>query len=345
MSNPRSLLHPAAGSSRLFLDGGFSTELERTYQCHLSAGSLWSAVLLKDPGRGWDCIRNVHLDFLRAGADVIATVRLACDARDEFVSSRGAPAPAPAAGGGRRQPPYVAVSLGSYGAFLADGSEFTGRYPAEATESFLVAFHRARLEAYRRGGALDRADALAFETVPCAPEARAVARLMREEAAAGRVMPFWVSFSATSGAECSSGETVSECFAPFVVTAAAESGGADAVVPGLVALGFNCTNPTLFPSLLRAAAECLRENGAAGKVSLAAYPNLGEEWDPVAKAWRKETGLTAESFGPTVAGWVADLEAAMEGVTVGLVGGCCRTTPEMIASLKACSNSVDGTGR
>lgn len=42
--------------------------------------------------------------------------------------------------------PLVAFSLGSYGAALADGSEFTGAYARRVTEEQLLEFHRARIQ-------------------------------------------------------------------------------------------------------------------------------------------------------------------------------------------------------
>ncbi len=42
--------------------------------------------------------------------------------------------------------PLVAFSLGSYGAALADGSEYTGSYGAQMTEEQLLDFHRQRIQ-------------------------------------------------------------------------------------------------------------------------------------------------------------------------------------------------------
>jgi homocysteine S-methyltransferase len=124
----------------MVLDGGLATALEAR-GCDLD-DDLWSAkVLLEAP----DVIRQVHRDFLAAGADCIATttyqatipgfrkrglteregvellrqsVRLAVEARDEFWSEPG--------NHRGRLRPIVAASIGPYGAYLADGSEYTG---------------------------------------------------------------------------------------------------------------------------------------------------------------------------------------------------------------------------
>jgi homocysteine S-methyltransferase len=137
----------------LLLDGGLATELEaRGLDLN---DPLWSAkVLLEDP----DVIRQVHIDYLRAGADCIVSasyqatlsrlqerglteaeaaenlrsaVRLAVEARDGFWSD-------PQNRPGRLRP-LVAASVGPYGAYLADGSEYTGGYGLTSAE--LQAFH------------------------------------------------------------------------------------------------------------------------------------------------------------------------------------------------------------
>ncbi|MEE9534822.1 MAG: homocysteine S-methyltransferase, partial [Acidimicrobiia bacterium] len=172
----------------MMLDGGLATALEvRGYDLD---DELWSAkVLLEAP----DAIREVHLDFLAAGADCISTstyqaslpgfrkrglsdakgvellrrsVRLAVEARDAFWSE-------PSNRQGRLRP-LVAASVGPYGAFLADGSEYTGRYDIDDDD--LDAFHRSRWHVL----ADSQADLLACETIPSQREAGVLLQLLRE---------------------------------------------------------------------------------------------------------------------------------------------------------------------
>ena len=124
----------------LILDGGLASELERRGAD--LRDPLWSAKLLfENP----DLIRQVHLDYFLAGADVGTcasyqasylgfsrrgiepkdaadlmrlSVRLVREARDRFMTQ------APAG----RSTPLVAASVGCYGASLADGSEYRGNY-------------------------------------------------------------------------------------------------------------------------------------------------------------------------------------------------------------------------
>jgi homocysteine S-methyltransferase len=60
-------------SKPLVLDGGVATELETTHGKDLSTSELWSsACLYQDP----NAIREVHLSYFRAGADIASTCRL-----------------------------------------------------------------------------------------------------------------------------------------------------------------------------------------------------------------------------------------------------------------------------
>ncbi|CEH18248.1 Homocysteine S-methyltransferase [Ceraceosorus bombacis] len=164
------------------IDGGLATRLETLGQ-DLS-GSLWSAALLKDetlegrPPRsrheapqGCAVIAQAHLDFLRAGAEVIGTCnyqtsletfsragiadtegrRLMLRAIDVAQSARKV-ACSTRAGRTHVPRPLIALSLGPYGASLSNGAEYTGCYPSPSDPSQeiafdqLVEFHRNRLE-------------------------------------------------------------------------------------------------------------------------------------------------------------------------------------------------------
>ena len=78
----------------------------------------------------------------------------------------------------------VAASVGPYGAYLADGSEYTGRYGVTATR--LRDFHGPRLELLAGAGP----DLLAVETIPDADEAEVLVELLDEVG-----LPAWFSYS------------------------------------------------------------------------------------------------------------------------------------------------------
>ncbi|MFO1465365.1 MAG: homocysteine S-methyltransferase [Steroidobacteraceae bacterium] len=302
-----------AANAFVVLDGGLATELERRGADINDA--LWSAKLLIDEP---ELIRAVHLDYYRAGADVATTasyqatfeglakrgfdaqaaaalmrtsVTLALEAREQFWSD-----PANRA---HRLRPLVAASIGPYGAMLADGSEYRGRYGLG--ETALMDFHRPRMQVLASAGA----DLLACETVPSQLEARALARLLWEFPH----MPAWISFSCRDGIHTCEGQRIADCVRELEA------------YDQVVALGVNCTAPQHIDSLLA------QMRGATDKLLLV-YPNSGEQYDATAKVWRGTA--TPLEFARRAVAWQA--------AGARLIGGCCRTTPLNIQALRECNH-------
>ncbi len=82
----------------------------------------------------------------------------------------------------------MAGSIGPYGACKADMSEYTGAYVDSMTEEDLIQWHRPRLVALLEAGV----DYLAIETFPALLEAKAILKLLKQEAPD---IPAWISFS------------------------------------------------------------------------------------------------------------------------------------------------------
>jgi len=252
----------------LLLDGGLATELEA--RGHDLSDPLWSARLLADAPQE---IVAVHAAFFRAGAKIATTasyqasfegfaahgidedeairllrrsVALAQTARDE-------------AGAGER---YVAASVGPYGAALADGSEYRGRYGLSVTA--LTRWHRPRLEVLAAAGA----DVLALETVPDVDEAEALVNLVRSVG-----VPAWLSYT-IDGTRTRAGQPLADAFAVA------------AGVPEIVALGVNCCAPGDVPPAIEIAS-------AIGKPVIV-YPNSGERWDSRLRAWAGRSRFTSQ---------------------------------------------------
>ncbi|HVQ18173.1 MAG TPA: homocysteine S-methyltransferase, partial [Actinomycetes bacterium] len=164
--------------SPILLDGGLSTTLELLG--HDISGDLWSARLLRDNP---DAIVDAHRAFFDAGAAVAttATYQATFDgfahhginhADTARLMRRGVTLARNAADSVDR-PTWVAASIGPYGAMLADGSEYHGRYGVSVQQ--LREFHRPRLDVLAEAGA----DLLAIETIPCAAEVEAVLAEMK----------------------------------------------------------------------------------------------------------------------------------------------------------------------
>mgnify|MGYP003588141467 FL=1 len=294
----------------LVVDGALATELERR-GCDLR-DPLWSAkALIETP----DLIRQVHQDYFAAGADIAITasyqatiggfmrrglnqaesvdllqrsVRLAREARDAFWAEPVHRIDRPR--------PLVAASVGPYGAFLANGSEYRGDYGL--SEAQLMDFHRPRLAALLEADP----DLLACETIPCLAEAQALVRLLTEFPNAWA----WISFSAGDEAHICHGETFSEC--------AAWLDGC----PQVAAVGINCTAPGYLPALIRAAR-------AVTEKPIVVYPHSGETWQADRHCWQGVS--VGATFAAAAEVWYA------EGAT--LIGGCCRTTPDHIRAIAA----------
>ena len=253
----------------LVADGGLATELEA--RGNDLSGSLWSARLLMEAPQE---IRDAHLAFFRAGA-VIATSASYQASFEGFagcgLGAREAAglmrrsvdlarsARAEMAGDGRER--WVAASVGPYGAALADGSEYRGRYGRSVRE--LTAWHRPRLEVLAEAGP----DVLALETVPDIDEAEALMAVV-----AGLGIPAWLSYS-IAGERTRAGQPLDEAFAVV------------AGVPEVVAAGVNCCAPADVPAAIAVARKVTAK-------PVIVYPNSGEEWDARHRAW---TGRSARS--------------------------------------------------
>lgn len=243
------------GESVLISDGGLATELEA--RGHDLSDPLWSAKLLSDAPQE---IVAVHAGYFRAGAMIATTasyqasfegfaahgigrdgaggaiallrrsVELAKAARDEVGSAEL----------------LVAASIGPYGAALADGSEYRGRYGLSIKA--LARWHRPRLEVLAAAGA----DVLALETVPDIDEGEALVNLVCSVG-----VPAWLSYT-IDGNRTRAGQPLADAFAVA------------AGVPDIVAVGVNCCSPDDVLPAIRVA--------DIGKPVIV-YPNSGEHWD------------------------------------------------------------------
>ncbi|MCX4668960.1 homocysteine S-methyltransferase [Streptomyces sp. NBC_01381] len=257
----------------LVLDGGLSNQLEAAG--HDLGDALWSARLLADEP---EAIAAAHRAYYEAGADIATTASYQAtfegfaeqgvDRADAAELLRLSVELARDAGAGVGREVWVAASAGPYGAMLADGSEYRGRYGLTVAE--LERFHRPRLEVLADAAP----DVLALETVPDTDEARALLRAVR-----GLGIPAWLSYT-VSGGFTRAGQPLTEAFA---LAAEADE---------IVAVGVNCCDPRDADAAVRLAARI------TGK-PVVVYPNSGETWDAATKTWQGPQRFSAGR----VTGW------------------------------------------
>lgn len=288
------------------LDGGLATQLED--HGHKMDSQLWSAKMLIDSPKE---IQLAHRTFLEAGADCITTatyqasyegfarlglgqsdiddllilsVRLAQNAVDEFLATDTKCSSS-------RVRPVVGASIGPYGAFLADGSEYDGQYDINLEE--LKDFHARRFMCLATSGA----DLLAFETIPSLDETKVLLELLE------RVPEItgWMSFSCRDSGHLCDGtpiETAVELCKNH---------------ERLIGIGINCTAPEFIVDLIA------RIRSKTDKLILV-YPNSGESWDAQKKIWK----------GSELQGDWVNMAERWHDAGAEIIGGCCRIGPDMI---------------
>jgi homocysteine S-methyltransferase len=289
----------------LLLDGGLSNELERQ-GCNLNQ-NLWSAKLLESNP---EAIILAHLAYLESGAGCIITssyqatlpgfmaigydessaselilksVQLAEEARSRFLSLYP-----------HASKPLIAASIGPYGAYLADGSEYRGDYAISDQE--LTAFHQPRINLLDHS----TADMLACETIPGFQEAKVLSGIL-----ATAEKPAWISFSCKDGKHISDGTPIEQCAAYF------------ADHPKVFAIGVNCTSPAFISTLI----QSIKAKSADKKIAV--YPNSGAVYHADSKTWSGLSDLSSCAL--MVKEWM--------GLGADIIGGCCGIGPEQIKAM------------
>ena len=297
----------------LLLDGGLSNELERQ-GCNLNQ-KLWSAKLLESNP---EAIILAHLNYLESGAGCIITssyqatlpgfmaigydehsasglilksVQLAEEARSRFMSLNP-----------HASKPLIAASIGPYGAYLADGSEYRGDYIVSDQE--LTAFHKPRIDLLDNS----TADILACETIPCFQEAKVLSEILENVK-----KPAWISFSCKDGKHISDRTPIEECADYF------------AHHPTVFAMGVNCTSPEFISELIRSIKT------KSGNKKIVVYPNSGAVYHAESKTWSGLSELSSCAI--MVKEWMS--------LGADIIGGCCGIGPEQIKAMGKFISQID----
>ena len=248
------------------IDGALATELQNR-GCDLN-DPLWSAkVLMEQP----QLIEDVHYDYFLAGADCAITasyqatplglaskgctlsesidlikksVQLAQQAKERYLLNNPC-----------NKELVIAGSVGPYGAFLADGSEYTGDYSLSDEE--IATFHHDRIQALIEAGI----DIIAFETMPSFPEIKVLANLIKQYN-----KPCWFTFTLKDHDHISDGTPLA------TVINWLNS------IEHVMMIGVNCIALDSVTAALKTLSQYTNK-------PLIVYPNSGEHYDPNNKTW------------------------------------------------------------
>ncbi|OCG11894.1 homocysteine S-methyltransferase [Gilliamella apicola] len=290
----------------MIIDGALASELQRR-GCDLN-DSLWSAkVLIEQP----ELIQQVHYDYFKAGADCAITasyqatpmgfaqkgieleesikliktsVKLAQQAKMQYLNDIK-----------QDKALLIAGSVGPYGAYLANGSEYTGDY--QLSESEFIAFHKDRVTALIDAGV----DILACETMPSFLEIKALVKLIQQFP----MVNCWFSLTLKDQQHISDGTPLTEVIEYL-------NG-----IEQIVSVGINCI-------ALEKVTPALEVLSKLTSKPLIVYPNSGEQYDPTTKQWHKNHHHNC-TFANQLDTWIK--------LGAKLIGGCCQTTPEDIVEI------------
>ncbi|XP_014238969.1 homocysteine S-methyltransferase 1-like [Trichogramma pretiosum] len=298
---------------------GIAEQLQKHVNCEVDGHPLWaSRFLYSDP----DAVYNTYMDFLRAGSQIISTityqasvegfmenfnvsrqeaiglmkkaVELAQKAVNDYkqeVKGRDVPNPEP----------LIAGSIGSYAAFLHDGSEYSGpAYAKEQSLDYIVAWHEARILTLLDAGV----DFLAFHLMPSVKEVIALIEYLKSIPSAKA----WFTFSCkTDGQSIVDGNNFKDSIINCYKTANHKQ---------LIGLGLNCLPPKIMTPFIKSISQ--KEIGIS--IPLVAYPNSGEIYSKETSSWLPKS----DDYGPEkfVGEWLD--------MGVRFIGGCCRTTDKDI---------------
>jgi homocysteine S-methyltransferase len=285
----------------VILDGSMSRLLEE--QGLEINHCLWTALALVEQP---EAIYQVHKQYFDAGANVAITASYQATVKsfeDVGYSEKQAiayiersvtlakKAKQDSKGG---QAKWIAGSIGPYGAYLSDGSEYTGAYQISDYE--LKDFHEERIKALIASGV----DVLAIETIPRLDELRVILNII-----AVINFPVWVSVSLKDTAHLANGDSLAD-FQQLVEQD-----------QNVIAYGINCVSPQLV-------APVIENLSVAATKPLVAYPNSGAIFDAVTKTWSEEISVE-QVFSTDARCW------HQKGAK--LIGGCCCSTEHDIARL------------
>lgn len=271
------------------LDGSMSFPMEQLG--YNLKNKLWTGMaLISDP----DIIKNIHKDYINAGADYISTStyqvsydRLqnmgyqSSEIKKVFQKSVDLVKEAIKESGSKKEIKIVG-SFGPFASYDPKASEYVGKY--NSTDDDIKNFHLNNINIIEETDL----DIILYETIPCLREIKVLSKVLSQTN-----KEIWISITCNENIEFRDGSSFKE--ACKIISQ----------IEQITTLGINCFSPLLVEKALK------KLKKYSNKKTLV-YPNSGEKYNPKDKYWSGKN----EFNNLMIKNWLS--------LSPDIIGGCCR---------------------
>jgi len=271
------------------LDGSMSFPLEQLG--YNLKNKLWTGMaLISDP----DIIKNIHKDYINAGADYISTStyqvsydRLqnmgyqSSEIKKVFQKSIDLVKEAIKESRSKKEIKIVG-SFGPFASYDPNASEYVGKY--NSTDDEIKNFHLNNINIIEETDL----DIILYETIPCLREIEILLKVLSQTN-----KEIWISITCNENIEFRDGSSFKE--ACKIISQ----------IEQITTMGINCFSPLLVE-------KALKELKKYSNKKTLVYPNSGEKYNPKDKYWSGKN----EFNNLMIKNWLS--------LSPDIIGGCCR---------------------
>ena len=271
------------------LDGSMSFPMEQLG--YNLKNKLWTGMaLISDP----DIIKNIHKDYINAGADYISTStyqvsydRLqnmgykSSEIKKVFQKSVDLVKEAIKESRSKKEIKIVG-SFGPFASYDPNASEYVGKYNSSDDE--IKNFHLNNINIIEETDL----DIILYETIPCLREIKILSKILSQTN-----KEIWISITCNENIEFRDGSSFKE--ACKIISQ----------IEQITTLGINCFSPLLVE-------KALKELKKYSNKKTLVYPNSGEKYNPKDKYWSGKN----EFNNLMIKNWLS--------LSPDIIGGCCR---------------------
>jgi len=271
------------------LDGSMSFPMEQLG--YNLKNKLWTGMaLISDP----DIIKNIHKDYINAGADYISTStyqvsydRLqnmgyqSSEIKKVFQKSVDLVKEAIKESRSKKEIKIVG-SFGPFASYDPNASEYVGKY--NSTDDEIKNFHLNNINIIEETDL----DIILYETIPCLREIKILSKILSQTN-----KEIWISITCNENIEFRDGSSFKE--ACKIISQ----------IEQITTLGINCFSPLLVE-------KALKELKKYSNKKTLVYPNSGEKYNPKDKYWSGKN----EFNNLMIKNWLS--------LSPDIIGGCCR---------------------